>query len=304
MLLRRVVILVLLVAALPFATLAQPRPSLDDVTVIQTDGWQHRHVTAALLDDGASLRITRTDGASLVLPLSSVREIRDDEGHIVTHELIPGVAPPPPAADPGPPAPAATPPPARPPRPEPPFPFHVTLGGGLGWGYPSGDYYDGVDDGRLIVADVRLALGPRHYLKFCYRVHEVFDGPLGYVDRDGGYVTGVAPAEAEIRSYLLSIGFLSGATQGNLLRAYLEVGGGMGDHVLTYTDGPVAGSEREDRLLGILQGGLLIPFGGAPVGLDLAASATFKISGGESGEGGGIVTAVQAGVVLLLGREP
>lgn len=294
--------LIALLVILP--AIAQSPPTLADATVIQDDGWTHRHVTVEPLAGGASLRITRVDGEMLVLPVTAVATVRDATGRDVTHLYVPGVEPPPPTidAEPGDPDLAATQAARVARRPEL-KPFTATLGGGLGYGQTSGKFYDGLDDGRAIYADARFALGPRHYLKLCCRVQDVFDGQVNYVDRDNGYTTGVAPATAEIRQYLVTVGVLSGATEGNLLRAYAELGFGFGDHVITITEGPVAGSESEGRILTTLQGGVLVPFGSSSVGLDLGLSVIAKLVDGNSGEGHGFVVGGQAGLVLLFGRD-
>jgi len=270
----------------PALALAQDLATLDDATVIQTDGWRHEHVTVSQLAGGSALRITRRDGAELTLPTSAVAEIRDPEGRIVTHELIPGAAPPAEA-------------PAR--RPQP-WPFRFTLGGGLGYGVPSGEYFEGLDEGRSLHGDLRVAVGPRSYFKLCYRVQEVFEGSIDLGDGGGGQDDLILRTDVEVRQYLLSFGLLSGATEKNLLRAYAEFGLGLGDLVSSLTGGGLDRSHTDDLLLLTLQGGVLIPFGSSPVGLDLGLSATAKVLGDDDA-GTGLLVGGQAGLVILFGRD-
>ncbi len=300
--LSRLALTIVLLTILSSLAFAATQPSLSDATLFQDDGWIHRHVTVTLLEDGDRVRITRVDGETLVLPVASVASIRDAAGRDVTHLVIPGVEPPAPgvetaADEPPPPAVGLT----RRPAPK---PFTVALGGGVGHGQTSGDFYTGFESGKLYYADLRIALGPRNYLKLCYRTQNVFDDQIAVADEYDGSVLAVLDTTVDIRQYLVSIGFLSGATEKDLLRAYLELGLGYGDHVARVEEGGISGSANEGRLLLAAQGGVLVPFGRSNFGLDLSVHVAAKLLSEDSGEGSGFIVGGQAGLVVLFGRRP
>ncbi len=182
----------LLLAVWPALLFAQAQTSHADVTLVQRDGWTHRHVTVTLSEDGGSVNILRTDGATLVLPLAEIATVRDAAGMDITDRFVPDVSPSNRSTygefgDQGEEVPLQPVAAAKPPRVYPKM-FEVMLSAGIGYGTTKGDFYDGFDSGLLYFGDIRFAISNDKYLKFSYRTVKVYEDQVSVVDEGGEYL--------------------------------------------------------------------------------------------------------------------
>jgi hypothetical protein len=296
---RSFAILIAALVMLPVPSMAQSTAAVD---VVLDSGWTYRNVTVTLLDDGESVEVVRQDGASLVLPIASVSAVYDADGQDVTAAAL-GVERSPArrgtfnelgGSNEPPPAPVQRPGPRK-------RSFSVMLSAGAGYGLPVLDFYEGLDPGLVLFADLRINVSPLRYLKFSYRTQNLFNESL-QIDMVDGY-SELIETSLDLRQYLLSYGFLSAPAVGKRTIGYGEIGIGYGDHVLSASYQGDSASISVGRFLIVGQGGALVPFGkDSNVGLDLGAYVVAKLVSEEEGEGIGLVFGVQAGLTVAFGR--
>lgn len=274
-----------------------------NATVVLTTGWTYRNVAVTALDDGRSLEILRADGAALVLAATDVFAIRDAGGVDITALVLPVAA----ANELGslgsqfggsePQA------PPHPPGPDGPRPFDAVLTVDLGYGFPFGEFYDGLDPGLVYGGDLRIATSPRHYVKFCYRNQNVYDETIDVYDPNNDMLVTV-DSSLDVRQYLIMFGILSRRKPNAAARGFTEFGIGYGDHVVKAAAGSSSGSLSMGRLMFSVQGGAMFRFSpksklGAEIGAFLTAATI-----GDGDEGGmGMLFGMQAGLTMMFGGD-
>ncbi len=136
----------------------------------------------------------------------------------------------------------------EPPPPEPDYQkmFDATIGGGFGYGFPVGSFYDGFDSGPLYFGEIRIAFSPKTYVKLGYRRMNIFQDTQGVSDVDGTYL-GTVDLSVDVDVYTASIGWLSLPNKFNKLRIYGEVGGGYANHVITASFDSLTISEGDGK---------------------------------------------------------
>jgi hypothetical protein len=301
-----------------FATLlfAQTHPTFEDVTLIKRDGWTYKNVSLTLNQDDSSIRMTRSDGAVLNVPLKDIGRILDKDGHDITSVILldfPG-------------SPGATKPsdPTSIVRPtydefgvegdpevvtgswvfeesEPPKMFDVMIVGGLGYSSPKAPFYDGMDGGLQYLGEMCLAVSPRNYIRLGYRTMRAFDETLTFYDYDldAGYTI---RATADFNQYFISMGKLSRPNGQNDIRLYGEFGVSFVDHVFKVKENDYPEREKSEmRVLLLLKGGALIPIQNR-VGLDVGLSLGMKSFGGNENEGLGFLFDAHVGVMYQFGQ--
>ncbi len=297
--------LVLLLVALPGILLAQSNPTYEDVIVQKHDGWKYSHVSVVLANDGGSISILRTDGASLDISVGQVLAIFDANGNNITWQVIPpGQQEPKPAYDEftisggnnqiGE---SMTYQPPLPPR-----LFNAMISGGLGYGQPIGSFYDDLDPGLLYFGDVRFSISPLVYVKLAYRSQNLLEEsvPL-YGDGYDAYL-GDAQVSVDARQYLVTFGFLNRPNSKNKLRAYAELGAGYADHVVKATFNSQSDTASEGRAMFVGAAGILVPFN-KTVGMDFGLSLVTKLFNSNEGEGWGMLFSGQVGMTVAFGSE-
>ena len=295
--------LLLLIVVAPAAP-AQTAGAWSDLTVTQQDGWTHRHVTATVSDDGATLDLVREDGSRLALPIAEVAVIRDAAGRDITVEVLPERAGrhqalptiPPEALTGG----------HRAERLAPELEtgpgryFRVALGGGAGFGVANGEYYGEFDDGMSYHGDIRYGLSHRTYMKLAWRTNRLLETQVPAYEEGTEEYLGDIDVTVDLRQYLFMFGIMN-TPDDTRARTYLELGFGWGDHVATAELLGVSVSESEGRGLAAAQVGMIVPLGGAGLAVEGAISYTMKLFGSAPDEGMGGVLGAQAGLVFLLG---
>jgi hypothetical protein len=275
-----------------------------DLTVTQQDGWTHRHVTATVSDDGATLDLVREDGSRLALPVAEVAVIRDAGGRDITVEVLPARADrhrtlptiPPDELTGGHRAERLAPEDMTGPGRY----FRVALGGGAGFGITNGSYYAELDDGVSYHGDLRYGLSHRTYVKLAWRTNRLFETQIPAYEEGTEEYLGDIDVTVDLNQYLFMFGLMN-SPDDTRTRSYLEVGFGWGDHVTTAELLGVSASEKVGRGLVATQVGMIVPLGGAGLAVEGAISYTLKLFGSGPDEGMGGVLGAQAGLVFLLG---
>jgi hypothetical protein len=311
---RQLAILTVAALCLPLVASAAA-PVFEDAVLISTDGWRYEHVQISLAADGQAVAIRRPDGAVRHFTFAEVARIEDAEGNDVTGQLItpeqwersrqrlatdeesagaghvPGLgeigggerirwertrvhtqA-------------------LR--------PFDATVGGGLGFGFPSGKWYGGFDNGLALHLQVRAAITERGHISVGFR-RQNLGSESGYID---GF--GVVEAEVHANEYFLLIGLHGAPEPPRRAIGFLEAGIGSGDHVLNVTADGQEGSASESRTVFLFQGGVILPMGGR-LGIELGANLMWKppfFSDQADVEGAGAVIGFHFAGVALLGGE-
>jgi hypothetical protein len=117
------------------------------------------------------------------------------------------------------------------PKPMYPRMFDVVFGAGFGYGFPVGDFYSNNDPGSLLLGDMRITVSAKTYIKFGYRNMNIFNETQAI---EGSLDT--RDVTLDVRQYILSIGWLLSPSKNHHRRMYFELGAGVGDHVVTYTN--------------------------------------------------------------------
>lgn len=178
--------------------------------------------------------------------------------------------------------------------------FDVSLGLGLGWGLPAGDFYKSLDSGPVYGADLRVAVSARHYLRVCYRRQNVLRTDVRV--RDYATETWVeVDTSLDVDQYLALFGFLTSARPHRRTRAYAELGLGYGDHISRASARGVTASSHLGRVMAAFQFGGIFRLGHtSPLALDVGGYATAKIDA-KNYESSGFVCGLQAGLMYKFG---
>ncbi len=104
------------------------------------------------------------------------------------------------------------------------------IAAGAGYGAPVGAYYEDLESGLNLGANLRVAVGSSSWIAFRYRNQTLYSG------------TEMFPIDSEViavdvglaaRQYLLMLGVLNTPSDGQSLGGYIEFGVGLIDHVAT-----------------------------------------------------------------------
>ena len=292
----------LLILAAPVLALAQSVPdgAWAGVTVVLSDGWRYRDITAYLDAKGAGLWVLRQDGAERLVAIDRISRIFGPDGDEVTDRVLGGLPGPQVQAA----APVVTPPPVQdddrvgwdgavisdqPVVQLKPFKIALTLEGG--YGLPTGQWYDGLDPSWSAGTRLRIGTVNRSYLGFGFRYQDYgIDLPQGAGDEFS--------VEAHTLIYDLTFGWMSPAASNGTM-TYFELGAALlrnetnvvyGDENYRYTDGHGAF---------LVRGGLMLPVSRAS-SLDLGFSWAYKGQiFNDGGEPGGSLIALHLGMTWL-----
>jgi hypothetical protein len=288
-----------------------------DVRVETTDGWAYRDVTLRVDEAAGIATLVRADGAEKTFALDRIAAVFAASGEDITARVLPGSR-----------AGAATGSGSNPlhedykpgtfdevggtnqpevalfsGRESGPVPrlFNIAPSFGIGYGFPLGGFYDGLDSGLSFHGSLRAMISPNSFLDFVFRSTDVYSESLAVVDPYAGPVT--VSADMDIRQYLVMIGSLGPPTEANIVRGYFEAGAGYADHVASASNGEASASASLGRLVFAMQGGFLVPLGQGDVGLDFSIHTLAKLIGEETGEDPGFIFGVQAAFVVFVGGE-
>lgn len=292
----------LMMTLVPGILLANLNLVYEGVTLQLKAGWTYSDVSVQESEDKASVIVIRQDGASMHIAVERIAVIINAEGADITGVVLQGRT----AQDKyfnefGN---AVEPDPITPwvpnSLPLPPKFFNIMVGGGLGYGMPIANYYNGMDDGMLYYFDARISISPLAYVKFAYRSEHMFDESAGVHDEYTGDYLGQVRVKVNARQYLFSYGIVNRPSGKNHLRGYVEIGAGMVDHVVEASFGPESGQEIERRITFLAAAGFLIPFG-ENLGMDCGLTLQNKMFNGDKGEGAGILFSAQMGLIVKFG---
>ena len=296
MLHKTVVVSVLLL--FPLNVLAQatdPGRTWQDVELTTRDGWVYKGVQVAVdPSDQNILVVTRSDGSFRRMGVSEIRMIRDADGLDITSEIIPTTTDPTSYSEVGAAAPTTD---TSPPGPK---PFSVMLTAGVGYGHPFYNFYESMQDRVSWHVELRAPLSETTYLAAVYRYQQLFRGDVDYYDPDSAMLIPI-DTSIDLKELLFFVGFLGKPNPNNGARAYLELGGGPGNHVATASYGGESGSDSFSRFLLVAQFGALVGFGQSDVGLDIGMSLAAKIFNSEPGESSGFISGAHAGLTYAFG---
>lgn len=297
----------------------------NDVTVVTIDGWEYPTVTVRCATGQTFVELISPDGALKRIPQRRIRVIRDQAGTDITATVLAGGGTPAPVLEPS--GISAVPgnvPPALAPAPEAsgesgrtvPFPTtrrqephsaqsKVTVGGGIGYGTASGNWFEGLTSGLSTDLGVKFMVGSQIYLGFHY-CHQA----LG-VEEDMKQIEGVpVDWDVSINEYIGLVGIRTVPRRDRDVIGYAECGlGSMGHNisakVTSYDVGIQVGTH--ETKLGLYAGiGLMAPIS-PTVAIDFTASGRLTGSSESTGDpyaptagSDGWLIGVRAGLAFLL----
>jgi len=180
------------------------------------------------------------------------------------------------------------------------FRFSPTVG--VGYGTPSGDWFEGFTGGMAIDGGARIAVTEEVYIAFNYRHQK-----LG-VESSLEYMYGYAVDwDVSLTEYMFCLGVMTEPSRRTSPIGYLEFGFGGVKHDLSFTisdgyGGSASMGTDETKFGMLIAGGGIFPLGGN-AGIDIGVNMRLTGSGEESGyeSSNGFLIGIRAGLVLLIG---
>ena len=279
-----------------------------NVTLTDRQGWQMSGVTIRWADNGNTLLVQRSDGATKAYTPGQIRSIRDAAGRNITGEVVAarqvGVQPTTKTVQPDmAPGGAGEIGYAAPARSEQstmsdliaPRLFQFAVDAGLGYATTSGGWFSGLDPGLNYHFGARIRIGGTNYFHLVYRHQDL--GSMNVAFYDGSdYVP--RTIEAWMNEYQLLFGH-----HGRMLRNTAVRGAGYIEAGVTFIDNRVRTSSwstpsASTKIGFAARGGLILKFGEKIAG-DLALSCTWKSALFTDQEAAGLLLGAHGGIVLL-----
>ena len=279
-----------------------------NVTLTDRQGWQMSGVTVRWADNGTTLLVQRSDGATKAYSPGQIRSIRDADGRNITGEVVAargvGLQPTTQVAQPDM-VPGGTGEIgyATPVRSEPstmidliaPHLFRFAVDAGLGYATTSGGWFSGLDPGLNYHGGVRIRVGGTNYFHLLYRHQDL--GTMNVAFYDGSdYVP--RTIEAWLNEYQLLFGH-----HGRTLRNTAVRGAGYIEAGITFIDNRVrinswSTPSASTKIGFAARGGLILKISERFAG-DLALTCTWKSALFTEKEAAGLLLGAHGGIILL-----
>lgn len=272
-----------------------------NVTLTDVNGWKHEGVTVRVEPGSHSLKLINSVGEHQYLEASRVRVVRSGDGHDITKEVLAAVGP---EDEQGSPEPSGESPAlrnqrtglsedspnsevrapetqqARPlygPR------FRFDLGVSLGYGVPSGDWFEGLEGGVSFGTRARLAFTDNLFFGLSVTRQILGAGSELFLGSD-----------VHLIEFYASAGAMTRPSEHTTPIGYAEFGIGLVDQdVLVISAESLSGQSRVSFLTAA---GIMIPVSQS-VGVDFQGD--MRITGGA--EGAGTLLGIKVGVVRMFG---
>lgn len=241
-----------------------PRPAhantWENVTVVNTMGWEYPNVSVEIVPGESFLILINADGARKKISFSSIRVILDERGKDITGMVLAGKQQTRPAAsgNESPPTEQPSPPPYPAPQPQmfaapaaPPAEmrhsrarfygprYRVMLTGDVGYGFPTGDWFQGFTSGFEGGGTIRIAVSDDYYLGFGYMrqwlgVDDELKQMVLYDDYGNPYFVSL-DWNVHLDEYMFIFGWMSSPSDLTTPFAYADAGLGAITHVMNVT---------------------------------------------------------------------
>ena len=279
-----------------------------NVTLIDLQGWRMSGVTIRWADNGETLLVQRSDGASKTYTPDQIRSIRDADGLNITAEVVAarelGAQP---VTQTGQPdmAPggageigyvAAS-------RTEPttmidlitPRLFDFAIDAGLGYATTSGGWFAGLDPGLNYHVGARIRVGRSNYFHLLHRHQDLGSQTFTYYEYDS-YRS--FTAEASLNEYQILFGHHGRPLRDTALRGagYVEVGISVMDHQVRTS--AYSNSASLTKVGFAVRGGLILKISERIAG-DLTLTCTWKSALFTDSEAAGLLLGAHGGIILL-----
>lgn len=309
----------------------------EDVTVVTLGGWEYRGVSLDVSSDSTFVELIDAGGGRKRLTNSNIRLVLDARGKDITAAVLAGEAPPIHTSDTADSSQVAE--PMERIRTGPPVPatsgagphaaarsssgiraqglrFRAMLTGGLGYGVPTGDWFEGMTSGLAIDFTGRIAVSSALYLGLAYKhqklgVDEDYEGAMTLYDYYGSPYTVWIDMDVHLTEVYGLMGFYSDPMRDTQPFGYFEVGLGSIAHkveaTVSYEGMSESGDSSESKFGLLLAGGGTLPLN-PTVGLTLEGSMRLTGSGdsnpydySDTGTSG-FLFGIRFGATLLLGH--
>ncbi len=303
--------------------------SWSKATVITVSGWIHEDVTVETTPGSPMIKLIHVSGGHRLIPVGDVRVIRDSNGSDITKMVLAGLPASPvepvtpmsapstatqaDSLKPGQPPPAAGSNPALVKPPEAPVTrkptakrahpiyggrFRFGLGGGVGHGFPSGTWFDGLESGLALGLQARAIVADNLYLGVVF-TRQSLGVSSEWDDNQGTHVDW----DAHLNEIYFVGGVISSPRKLMSPVFYLEGGLGSVAHKFSATastggESVAAGAVLNESQLGLLAGtGVIIP---VVPSLGVELETDLRLTGKEDSDG--TLFGIRAGLIAMLGR--